>query len=373
MTTALTPVTEISNTLVKMQDSFKEALPSHIPAERFVAVAKTAIINNPFLATLDRQSVYQALFQCASDGLMPDGREAAIVPYAGKGKYTPMTAGICKKVRNSGEIGAMDAQSVYANDQYDAWTDEKGAHFKFVKARGDRGAYTLTFAYALGKDGSVFFEEIDAETMTAIKKQALSKLKPEQQKNSPWSGSFEDEMRRKSALRRLCKYRLPNSSDLNSVFERDDETLDATDDAETPTGTSRPSRLGAIIEAQAEPAANQVFPTIEEATTMAQEAIPEAKVVTPPPATQGLIVTGKIENLTAKDGEKSGKPWRRFAVKVGGNFYGTFDTKINDIATAAVDAGQDVQIEYKERQQGGKVFRDIVSLTVAGDDEGIPI
>lgn len=362
MTTALTPVTEISNTLVKMQDAFKEALPSHIPAERFVAVAKTAIINNPQLATLDRQSVYQALMQCASDGLMPDGRECAIVPYAGRAKYTPMIGGITKKVRNSGEIGTVDAQVVYENDSYEAWVDEKGPHFKHVRSRGDRGKIVLTYAYALGKDGSVYFEEVSEEQMQKIR--AMSKAK-----DSPWNGPFADEMRRKSALRRLAKYRLPNSSDmsLQDVLKRDDELYDEEEKTgEQEPEAPKPSRLSAIIEAQAEP-------TVEEAVEMVQEAIPEATVVAPKPAPNGLVVVGKIEDLTAKDGEKNGKAWRRFAVKIGGEFYGTFDTKINDAATAAVDAGQEVQVEYKERQSGGKVFRDIVSLTAISDDEAIPI
>lgn len=351
MTTAIAPRQEIELNLVRMKDNFKDALPSHISPERFIATAKTALANSPSLAGLERQSLYQSFMQAAQDGLLPDGREAAIVPFAGRAKYMPMTAGICKKVRNSGEIGTIDSQVVYEKDEYEAWTDERGPHFKFVKAKGDRGAVLLTFAYALGKDGSVYFEEITEEEMQKIR--AMSKAK-----DSPWNGPFANEMRRKSALRRLAKYRLPNSSDLTGTFDKDDEIYDAEESEETTSDTPKPSRLKGIIEAEtvATPAPTEVIPpTLEEATAK--------------------VVQGKIENLSAKDGEKDGKAWRRFAVKIGGNFYGTFDTKINDAATAAVDAGQEVQIEYTERQVNGKVFRDIVSLVAVEQEgeEGIPI
>jgi recombination protein RecT len=385
---AITPVTEIKNALVKMQDTFAASLPKHIPADRFIAVAQTALINAPHLAGLDRQSLYQAFMQAAQDGLMPDGREAAIIPFAGKAKYSPMVGGICKKIRNSGEIASVDAQSVYAADQYDAWVDERGPHFKHVRARGDRGEYILTYAYAIGKDGTTFFEEIEAETMAAIKKQALSKLPPDKQKNSPWNSPFEDEMRRKSGLRRLGKYRLPNSSDLSSVFERDDEDEIVETTQDDPKTT--PTRLGAIIEAQAEP-------TLEQAVELVQEVIPEAKVVSPKPVapkkdapapktSSNSTIKGLPQDLQAKDGVgANGKEWRRFAVKMDNEWYGTFDTKINDQLMAAVDSKKEVTVEYVELVKNGKTLRNIVSVTQAGapgddseafemvDDNDIPI
>src|SRR3990167_7465795 len=99
--------------------------------------------------------------KCAGDGLLPDGREAALVPFKDDCKYLPMVAGICKRARNSGEIVDIDALTVYANDTYKAWTDETGAHFKHVKARGDRGEVVLTYGYARVRDGGFYFEEVE--------------------------------------------------------------------------------------------------------------------------------------------------------------------------------------------------------------------
>jgi hypothetical protein len=40
----------------------------------------------------------------AQDGLLPDGREAAVVMFGNKAQAMPMIAGILKKVRQSGEV-----------------------------------------------------------------------------------------------------------------------------------------------------------------------------------------------------------------------------------------------------------------------------
>jgi recombination protein RecT len=131
-----------------------------------------------------------------------------------------MVGGICKKVRNSGELATLDSQVVHEKDEYDSWTDEKGPHFKHKKARGERGKPIITYAYATTKDGSFFFEELTEEDIQAIR--SASKAKD----SGPWAGPFADEMRRKSAVRRLAKYRLPSSTDLDTVIRRDDELFD---------------------------------------------------------------------------------------------------------------------------------------------------
>lgn len=249
----IAPVDEVKQALVKMEGQFQAVLPTHIAPQKFIRVAQTAVMLRPELATADRRILWGELMKCATDGLVPDGREATINVYHSKGvgvpKYIPMVAGICKKARNSGEISTIDAQVVYENDSYEAWTDEKGAHFKHVRARKDRGAPILTYAYAITKDGGFYFEEIDEIQMAAIERSSRAK------DSSPWKGEFKDEMRRKSGLHRLGKYRLPNSADIEQVLHRDDDLYDLPKPGDEPpmaAGSSRPTRLGKIVEAQAD-------------------------------------------------------------------------------------------------------------------------
>lgn len=153
-----------------------------------------------------------------------------------------MVKGLCKQARNSGEIKFIDAINVYENDTYSYWVDDDGPHFKFEAARKDRGGPILTFAYAKTKDGGLYFEEILEEEMNKIA--AMSKAD-----DSPWKGPFRNEMKRKSAIRRLAKYRLPSSTDLDEVIRRDDDLyeFDKPTETETDKPKSQTPRLNDII------------------------------------------------------------------------------------------------------------------------------
>lgn len=243
---------QVGNTLDSMESQFSKALPDNVPAKKFIRVVRTALQKNPDLLAADRHSLYAACMDCATDGLIPDGREAALVPFKKKGsevksiKYLPMVKGICKRARNSGEIGTIDAFDVYEADSYRYWVDEKGPHMLYEPARGGKaGEPILTVGYAITKDGFLYLEEVTPEQMKAI--ESVSKAQGE-----IWEGPFRSEMRRKSALRRLGKYRLPSSADLDSTFQADDEAvgMDMTP-APKMLPADKPARLGAIIEATA--------------------------------------------------------------------------------------------------------------------------
>jgi recombination protein RecT len=244
MTKTLTPIDDIRNSINRLEPQLKMALPSHISPQKFIRATMTAIQTTPALVNVERQSLFAEVMRSAQDGLIPNGDEAAIVPFGKQAKYMAMVKGICKKARNSGEISTMDAVVVYENDKYESWIDEKGPHFKHVKARKDRGNPILTYAYAITKDGAFYHEEIDEEQMSAIEKVSRGN-------NTPWKGPFRDEMKRKSALRRLAKYRLPSSADLEPMFRADDELYDLNQPEDTPEPVEKdvtaPQRLSKIL------------------------------------------------------------------------------------------------------------------------------
>ena len=350
-------VDEVKQSLVKMEDQFKAALPKHIPADRFIAVAQTAIINKPELLQLDKQSLYQAFMQLAQDGLMPDGREAAIVPFKGRAKAMPMVGGICKKARNSGEISVVDSLVVYEKDEYESWVDEKGPHFRHKRALKERGKPILTYAYAIGKDGGVFFEEIDEEQMSKI--QAMSKAS-----DSPWKGPFQDEMRRKSALRRLLKHKVPSQSDLSLIFKQDDEFYqDPEEEQEKKEEQTTPTRLKNIIETQGTP--------VEEPKEEEKKPVKTK----PEEPKSGKSATGPIENMKVTD-YPNGQ--RRFVIKVEGLALGTFDSSIGGQFEEWMDSKKSIVVSYREVERSGKKFNDIVEVAAKEelpeeDMEGVPI
>src|SRR5688500_5969553 len=143
---AVTPIEDLRNALNGMEGQFKLVLPPHVPSEKFVRTVITAVQNNRALMECDRSTLFSACLECATDGLLPDGREAAIVPYGKEATYMPMVGGLLKMMRNSGDIAAVVPQIVCQNDTFDYWVDEHGEHIMHKpKLDGPRG--DLTHAY----------------------------------------------------------------------------------------------------------------------------------------------------------------------------------------------------------------------------------
>lgn len=231
------PVAVIRQNLDQMAPQFKAALPAHITVEKFTRVAMTAIQNNPDLANADRNSLFGSIVRLAQDGLLPDGREAAIVLFGGKAQAMPMIAGILKKLRQSGEIAKVSAQVVYEHDEF-VWHlgfDEDVTHNP-PALNEQRGKAIGAYATAVLKDGSRLLEVMSLEEIEKVR--AVSRAKG----NGPWV-SWWGEMARKTVLRRLSK-RLPMSTDLEDSFDRD-ETVPANDVA-LPVEAAPLSRLDAL-------------------------------------------------------------------------------------------------------------------------------
>lgn len=212
------PVAVIRQNLQVMAPEFKAALPPHITVEKFTRVAQTAIQNTPALAQADRRSLFGAFVKLAQDGLLPDGREAAVVMFGNKAQAMPMIGGILKRIRQSGEVSRVSAHVVYANDQFTVryGFDEDVEHIPpaLDKPRGEPiGAY----ATAVLKDGSKLLEVMSLEEIEKVRNVSRAA------KNGPWVAWW-SEMARKTVMRRLSK-RLPMSTDLeDEIFSRD-ETL----------------------------------------------------------------------------------------------------------------------------------------------------
>jgi recombination protein RecT len=213
-------------TLTTLGDQLKMALPSHVSVDKFHRTTMTALQQNPMLLNCDRRSLLSAILKAAQDGLLPDGREGALVKFRTKrdGQYIdavqwmPMIGGVLKKVRNSGELASIDALLVHAADRftYRPGIDEVPAHEP--DWFGDRGQVIGVYAVAKLKSGASFVEIMNRQQIEQVR--AVSRAKDD----GPWSAWW-GEMARKTVLRRLAK-RLPMSTDIEAEFERD-ETMTA--------------------------------------------------------------------------------------------------------------------------------------------------
>lgn len=229
--------TKSENPLVKLNAQLEtrtleleKALPKHIPVERFTRVVMTAVQNNPKLLTADRVTLFNSAMKAAQDGLLPDGREGALVIYNTKMKingaeqwvdavqWMPMIAGIRKKVRNSGEIATWDAKVVYERDEfyYEDGLELILRHKPYLD--GDPGQVKAAYSVCHMKTGEVSVDVMPRWQIDRIR--LLSKAKDA----GPWKDHYA-EMAKKTVARRHSKV-LPMSTDLDDLIRRDDALYD---------------------------------------------------------------------------------------------------------------------------------------------------
>lgn len=242
----LSPMEAMRSTLVKLEAEFANALPPQIPVQKFIRTTVTAVQMNPSLLDADRRSVLAACMKAAQDGLLIDGREAAVVCYGKNAQYMPMIGGLLKKLRNSGELATIAAHVAYENDEfrYELGDEERIVHKPSLV--GGRGNPIAVYAIAKTKDGAVYREVMSLEQVEQVR--SVSKAK----NNGPWV-QWWDEMARKTVLRRLMK-RLPSSADVDALLESDNENFDLAPQTTVQPQASPLSRLKATIGVDTGPA-----------------------------------------------------------------------------------------------------------------------
>src|ERR1019366_3636434 len=214
----MSPLVIFKGELEKRRKEFHGKLPANMPVERFLGVCNIAVANNPDLLKCDPRSLWMAFMRCATDGLLPDGREASVHPYAGKATYVPMVAGIRKKARNSGEIKKWEAQIICENDQFDYTLGDDSAIYHKAPL-DDRGEIIGAYSICHLMNGEISREVMGIKEIHGIRdRSAAWKFKGVK---SPW-GTDEGEMCKKTVVKRHAKS-LPVSADLSGMLNEGDE------------------------------------------------------------------------------------------------------------------------------------------------------
>lgn len=242
-------INEVRSAIERMSPQFKAALPAHVSVDKFVRVTLTAVQTNPQLLEADRRTLFAAATKAAQMGLLPDGREGAIVTFKGQAQWMPMVAGIMKLVRNSGEISTWSVQAVYENDNFDFCLGDE-EHITHKPALANRGKLIAVYSIVTMKDGEKSREVMSVEDVNQIRARSRSG------QSGPWVSDFA-EMAKKTVVRRHSK-RLPLSTDIDGMIKEDDELFmpeqpaqpaqEAPQAAETTSAARRPSRLQKVAE-----------------------------------------------------------------------------------------------------------------------------
>jgi recombination protein RecT len=250
----VTPMAEVCNALVSMKPDFEEALKgSGVSVDRFVQVGKQALQMHRDIAKLlsaDRKSLYLSFRKAASDGLMIDGREAALVVFGTEATYMPMTQGLVKLARNSGEIANIEANVVYSKDKFTYIMGQDQAPRHEADWFGDdRGEPVGAWALVTLASG----EKIPAMLSKNKIMRIASKSKNAGQYDCK-NGFAWEEWWKKTAVKNVLKY-APRSTALDEALQHDNEVspIDVTPEPETPPATAietpkRKSRLDKVKE-----------------------------------------------------------------------------------------------------------------------------
>lgn len=221
---------KMKNTIKAALPQFTSMLPSTIKPERFQSMVLTAVNTNPKLMACDPLSVVASALQSAQLGLEPNTPlgQAYLIPY----EERKMVNGVWQTVRtvcnfqvgyrglitlafNSGELQSLDAQEVYANDDFD-FNYGLNMTLKHIPATHNRkqpGENPTHYyaVYKLKNGGQGMAVMTYEDVLEHAKKFSKTYNKKTGKFSGPWADNF-DAMAKKTVLLKLMKY-MPMAAD----------------------------------------------------------------------------------------------------------------------------------------------------------------
>ena len=213
--------------LDSMSGEFAKALPAHIPPALFIRTALTCVQKNPALLDCTAESFLGALMSCATLGLMPGTKEAALVPFGKTCTLIPQWQGMVKMMYNSGQVESVVAEFICEKDEwsYVPSLRQPADFFHRPSQDEDRGPVIRAYAFAWLLNGGRSRVSILTKSQAVDIRNRFSKnyARAEQngRKNSTWHTDF-DAMWRKSAIRRIWDY-VPSSAEMHAFNSMSDD------------------------------------------------------------------------------------------------------------------------------------------------------
>ena len=193
----------------RQQTAIAAYLPRGVDPERFFALTRRAVADNPDLLECSTNSVLRAIGNCAASGLQLDGKFSSLIvrrPKQGKpsAHWDPTYRGLTYLALESGHVIDVQAGVVREADKFEMelGSDPKLRHVPLLTLKP--GAVLAAYAVAKLRSGGQMIELLTRSDIDRIRAMSPAGDK------GPW-GSWDDEMAKKSAVRRVLK-RLPASA-----------------------------------------------------------------------------------------------------------------------------------------------------------------
>lgn len=195
----------------KVQNAFKMSLQGSLTPKRLTQVLLSECRKTPKLLTCDQMSFYNAIMQLAQLGLeVGINGECYLLPYDNRQKGITECQvivgykGLIKLARGTGEVSTIQANVV---DEKDLFEFEYGTTPKLRHVPTRDPSNNVIFAYAVitFKDNSFQFTTLTRSELEKIKRCSTGAYyKDTPNSKHPWH-AWEEEMMKKTALKRLFK------------------------------------------------------------------------------------------------------------------------------------------------------------------------
>jgi len=198
-----------------------EIMPKHISPDRLLKLALVAANQNPKILNCTQESVIQAVMRSAELGLDCSGTlgEAYLVPYGRSLQFIPGYRGLVKLARQSGEVKRVEAQVVHENDHFEYRQGTELVVDYRPCYSGEPGPAIGAYALIQMADGTCQADYMRRDEIEKVK--GVSKAAS----NGPWR-DWEEEMWKKTVLRRLMKLAPLSSEKYQKIIEYDNDGYD---------------------------------------------------------------------------------------------------------------------------------------------------
>lgn len=196
--------------------------------DRLRSTFMIAVQQNPEILKCSADSLRREISKCAVDGLVPDSKEAVLLPYYDSkeklhlANYQPMVYGIIKRMKELGSVFNIVCELVCQNDtfSFNAADPDSLSHSWDVLSETPRGATRA--AYVIFRDDQKRVMHREIMTLSELQAVRAASKAP----NSPAWRNFEGEMYQKAVLRRGSKYISTNNDKIRMLIERQDTLFD---------------------------------------------------------------------------------------------------------------------------------------------------
>ena len=218
--------------------------------EAYARAVLNAMVQTPSLADCDVESLKQSLLSAMNLGLVPDGKEAVIVPFKGKATLIPCIKGMIKLVQQARPGTVLRVMAVFAGDK---WDYAEGMHPRLnhvPSPTASQAPEEVIYAYATARLPGAIEPMYDVMNRGEIDRYRAYSRSP------AWNTNFVEQSKN-PVLRRLLK-RLPMSG-LALEVPAELEHVESLEDAAALGGKTVDMATGEIMEVEGpvqQPAAN---------------------------------------------------------------------------------------------------------------------